>query len=192
MTKNLCRKGSRFVNLCNNYGQIIVWSIYFARGDNLAYYLIITFIIFVFIDYKYIYSYVDSKFLYTTSGSKLNKEVNKEKNKNIFCHYDRLDLIIFVSIFLILFSLNYMISSIAFNNNPLTVTIIKQINIRDLIQGYESNIKIIYNLSAAICILLITNKNKDILKKYILKLLYKKIGREQIQKEGKEGRLYSS
>ena len=55
--------------------------IYLLRGGNLGYYLIITFVFFVLVDYKYIYSYIDSKFLYTTSGSKLSKETNS-KNEN--------------------------------------------------------------------------------------------------------------
>lgn len=147
----------------------------------MAYYLIITFIVSILIDYKYIYSFLDSKFLYTTSGSKLNQETNKSHKVNILNSYDKLDLYIFIFVFLIVFSLNYTISSIAFNTNPLTITMLKQINLRDVIQGHEQNIKLIYNVVFAICILLLTNKYRMYLRKYIINITDKLLGREKAE-----------
>ena len=147
----------------------------------MAYYLIITFVIFIFIDYKYIYSFIDSKFLYTTSGSKLNLETNKSKHKSIISSYDKLDVYVIVFFFLIVFSLNYMISSIAFNTNPLTIKIINEINLRDTIQGYEAKFKLVYNISGAICILILINKYRYKLKKIIVCIFNKLLDNEKIE-----------
>jgi len=151
----------------------------------LAYYLIITFIIFILIDYKYIYSYIDSKFLYTTSGSKLNREINKSKSKNSISSYDKLDLYIFLSVFLITFSLNYTISSIAFNTNPLTIKIINEINLREIIQGYETKFKFIYHVSAIICILLLINRYRYLLRKFVLYIVNRVLGKEPVEVKNK-------
>lgn len=132
----------------------------------MAYYLIITFIIFILIDYKYIYSYVDSKFLYTSSGSKLNSETNKFQTKNN--SYDRLDIYIILFVFLIIFSINYTISSIAFNTNPLTIKIINEVNLRELMQGYENKFIWIYHISSAICILLLANEYRASLRRLVI------------------------
>ncbi|MBQ8042581.1 MAG: type IV secretion system DNA-binding domain-containing protein [Clostridia bacterium] len=147
----------------------------------MAYYLIITFIIFILIDYKYIYSYIDSRFLYTTSGSKLNQEINKSKNKRKNCSYDKLDVYIFILVFLIAFSLNYTISSIAFNTNPLTIKIISKINLRELMQGYEDKFKFVYHTSYAICILVLTNEYRDKLKAFVIGNLNKLLGKEKAE-----------
>lgn len=152
----------------------------------MVYYLIITFIIFIFIDYKYIYSYIDSKFLYTTSGSKLNQVINKTKQKSIFNSYDKLDVYIVLSIFLIIFSLNLTISTIAFNTNPLTIKIIKEINLRDIMQGYEEKVKFIYHISCAMCILLLTNEYKERLRSLVINILNKMLGNENINVKEKE------
>lgn len=149
----------------------------------MAYYLIITFIIFIFIDYKYIYSYIDSKFLYTTSGSKLNREINNSKRINIISSYDKLDIYIIVFLFLIVFSLNYMISSIAFNTNPLTIRIINEINLRDIMQGYDANFKLVYNISSAICILILINKYRYKLKECIISNFNKLLDKQKLEEK---------
>jgi len=153
----------------------------YARGDNLAYYLIITFAIFIFVDYKYIYAFIDSKFLYTTSGSKLKFETSKDKPKSIIGYYDKLDVYIFISVFLVVFSLNYTISSIAFNTNPLTITIIKEINLRDIMQEYEPSFKLVYNVACAICILFLTNNYRIPLRKFTLNIVDKLLGRQKVE-----------
>ena len=145
----------------------------------MAYYLIITFLLFIFIDYKYIYSFVDSKFLYTTSGSKLNSEINKTKKMSFTNSYDKLDVYIFVSFFLIIFSLNYTISSVAFNTNPLTITIIKEINLQDIMQGYMNKFKVIYNILCSLSILFLTNKYRFIIRKHVLRLVNRILGKEE-------------
>lgn len=155
--------------------------VYFFRGDNLAYYLIVTFVIFILVDYKYIYSYIDSRFLYTTSGSKLSEEINKSKRKSIINSYDKLDLYIVISVFLIAFSLNYTISSIAFNTNPLTITLIRKINLRELMQGYETKFKLIYHISCAICVFYLTNRYKEVLKKLVVDVVNKMLGNKNLE-----------
>lgn len=150
----------------------------------MAYYLIITFVIFILVDYKYIYSYIDSKFLYTASGSKLTQETNKSKNKSFFASYGKLDLYIFISVFFIVFSINYTISSIAFTTNPLTITTIKEINLRDIIQGYEAKFKLIYNVACALCILFLTNRYRDKIKNIVIGAMDKLLGNKS--KEVKE------
>ncbi len=143
----------------------------------MAYYLIITFIIFIIIDYKYIYSFIDSKFLYTTSGSKLNQETNKSK-QNINS-YDRLDLYIFLSIFLIVFSLNYTMASIAFDMNPLTIKIINEINLTEIMQGSEAKFKFVYHISSAICILVLTNRYRTWLRRVVAEAADRMLGRNK-------------
>ena len=151
----------------------------------MSYYLIVTFIIFIFVDYKYIYSFIDSKFLYTTSGSKLSEEINKSKRKSIIVSYDKLDLYIFTSIFLIVFLLNYVISTIAFNTNPLTITVINKINLRELFYGYETKIKMVYHTSCALCILCLINKYRTVLRNYVVCFVNKILGVENTEVEGK-------
>lgn len=145
----------------------------------MAYYLIITFIIFIVIDYKYIYSFVDSKFLYTTSGSKLNQETNKFQEKNIFKSYDKLDLYIILFVFSIVFSLNFTISSLAFNSNTLSISIIKEINLKDLIKGYEAKFVFGYHFSAAVCFFVLINKYRNELKRYVLHIITRFFGQSE-------------
>ena len=133
----------------------------------MAYYLIITFFFSMFINYKYIYSFIDSNFLYTTSGSKLNKAINKVEKSRFIQVQDKPDLSIFIISFLILFTINYTISSIIMNMNPLNITVIKVVNLRQIFQGYELKFKIIYNISMGLSIAFILNNNIRRLRKLV-------------------------
>lgn len=146
----------------------------------MAYYLIISFIFFVFIDYKYIYSYIDSKILYTTSGSKLKAETFEEKRtiKNFNC--DKADMFVLLISFLVLFSLNYTIATLAFNTNPLIIKIINPINVKEIIQGYETNIRITYHISAALCIVFVIFKYRSKLRGVLAKFIKRIIKQETI------------
>jgi len=124
----------------------------------LGYYLIITFIIFILVDYKYIYSYIDSKFLYTKSGSKLKKETDESATKNKQVHYNKLDIYIIFSSALILFLISYTISTVAFNTNPLTIKFIKELNLKTLMQGYENKVRFIYHSASLVYIFILTSK----------------------------------
>lgn len=139
----------------------------------MAYYLIITFFLFILVDYKYIYSFIDSKFLYTTSGSKLNQELSLQKSKSVINYLDRLDIYIYILVFLITFGINYTISSVAFNINPLTIKIINEINLREIVQGYGFKIKFIYHISCALCILFLTTEYKEKLRVLVIKTVNK-------------------
>jgi len=153
----------------------------------LAYYLIITFVIFVLVDYKYIYSYIDSKFLYTTSGSKLSKETNFKDSSSIIRSYDKLDIYIFLFVFIIVFPLNFTISSVAFNSNPLTIRVIKEINLREIISGCEGKIKMVYHLACALCILLLTNKYRKNIRVVVKKTVEKILDKESLVEEKQIG-----
>lgn len=153
----------------------------------MAYYLIITFVIFVLIDYKYIYSYIDSNFLYTTSGSKLSKEINSKKPKKITKSYNKLDIYIFILTFIVAFSFNFTLSSIAFDTNPLTVKIIKEINLREIISSYETKIQLIYHMSCALCVFLLINKYMSKLRNLVIIAIRKIAGREDATVEKQTG-----
>lgn len=153
----------------------------------MAYYLIITFVLFILVDYKYIYSYIDSKFLYTTSGSKLSKEINSKNTIGIIKPYDKLDIYIFLFVFILVFSLNYTISSIAFNTNPLIIKIFKEINLMEIITGYETNIKIVYHISCALCILLLTNRFRQKLRCFVAKFMAKILSQESVMEKSQTG-----
>ena len=153
----------------------------------MSYYLIITFIIFVLVDYKYIYSYIDSKFLYTTSGSKLSKETNFKDSSSIIKAYDKLDIYIFLFVFIVVFSLNITISSIAFGTNPLTIRIIKEINLRDIIDGYEGKIKMVYHMSCTLCIFVLTNKYRQNIRTVAKRLVEKIFNKESLVEEKQIG-----
>ena len=65
-------------------------------GDSLlSWYLIISFVVFLFVDYRTIYNFLDSKLLYTTSGSKINYESKNEGNTlfNELVKFNHIDLI---------------------------------------------------------------------------------------------------
>lgn len=153
----------------------------------MVYYLIITFVIFALVDYKYIYSYIDSKFLYTTSGSKLSKEINSEKPKAIIKSYDKLCIYIFLFVFVIAFSLNFTISSIAFNTNPLLIKIIKDINLREIISGNERSVKWVYHISCALCIVFLTSENMEGLRKFVVKVISKILIKESLVTKEQKG-----
>ena len=153
----------------------------------MAYYLIITFVIFVLVDYKYIYSYIDSKFLYTTTGSKLSKEISSKNSTYTIKSYDKLDICIFLFVFIIVFSLNFTISWVAFNTNPLTIKIIKQINLREIISGYEGKIKLVYNICCGLCILFLTNKYRRKLRTFVAKSIDKMLGQKPVVREKQIG-----
>ncbi len=153
----------------------------------MAYYLVITFIMFVLVDYKYIYSYIDSKFLYTTSGSKLSKEINSKGNTNVVQSYDKLDIIIVITVFIVVFSSNFTISSIAFNTNPLTIRIIKEVNLREIISSHEGNIQLAYHISCALCIVFLFNKYRPKLRLLTEKIVGKMLGQTQVGSRKREG-----
>ena len=149
----------------------------------MAYYLIITFLFSIFINYKYIYSFVDSNFLYTTSGSKLNKAINKVEKFHFIKIEDKLDISIFIISFLIIFTLNYTISSIIINSNPLNITVVKQINLKQIFQGYELKFKIIYNISMGLSISFVLNDNIHRLRRLVSNKIKKIVELEELGKK---------
>lgn len=154
--------------------------IYLLRGGNLGYYLIITFVFFVLVDYKYIYSFIDSKFLYSKTGSKLDFETSKRNELHIK-KYEKLDIYILTFMCGIVFVLNYTISSIVFNMNPLILMLFsKEINLKEIFMGYESQLKLVYHISCVLCVFFLTNENLTWLKSRLEKSICKILKKEEI------------
>lgn len=121
------------------------------RGEVVAaYYLLLSFIIFVIIDYKYISSLLDSTFFYQTSGSKLNYESgNKPKRKSFDVEkYDVIDWGVLLGTCLVIFLILFCISLIPFNINPLNLNIgIKEIDLTYILAEHMLEFKSIYYIS---------------------------------------------
>ena len=98
-----------------------------------------------------IYNFLDSKILYTSSGSKINYE-RKDVNKNLLneiTRVNRIDLLILFCIALIFYLILFGISTYIFSINPLNLNIwYKVINLTVLFSGKLKMIKGIYNVSA--------------------------------------------
>ena len=98
-----------------------------------------------------IYNFLDSKILYTSSGSKINYE-RKDVNKNLLneiTRFNRIDLLILFCIALIFYLILFGISTYIFSINPLNLNIwYKVINLTVLFSGKLKMIKGIYNVSA--------------------------------------------
>ena len=146
----------------------------------MGYYLIITFVFFVLVDYKYIYSFIDSKFLYSKTGSKLDFETSKRNELHIK-KYEKLDIYILTFMCGIVFVLNYTISSIVFNMNPLILMLFsKEINLKEIFMGYESQLKLVYHISCVLCVFFLTNENLTWLKSRLEKSICKILKKEEI------------
>lgn len=121
------------------------------RGEVVAaYYLLLSFIIFVIIDYKYISSLLDSTFFYQTSGSKLNYESgNKPKRKSFDVEkYDVIDGGVLLGTCLVIFLILFCISLIPFNISPLNLNIgIKEIDLTYILAEHMLEFKSIYYIS---------------------------------------------
>ena len=117
----------------------------------LGWYLTISFAVFILVDYMVIYNFLDSKILYTSSGSKINYE-RKDVNKNLLneiTRFNRIDLLILFCIALIFYLILFGISTYIFSINPLNLNIwYKVINLTVLFSGKLKMIKRIYNVSA--------------------------------------------
>ena len=146
----------------------------------MAYYILVSFILFIIINYNFIYSIIDSNFLYNTTGSKLTLETNiNNLRKSI--HLDKISLYIIFIIFLITFLINYTISTIAFNTNPLLLNIgIKEINLQELI---NKKFIFIYHITCGMAIIFLAYFNLEKIKHYILIKFKKNI---VMPKENKE------
>ena len=118
-----------------------------------AYYLLVTLSIFIIVDYKYIYSFLDSYVFYQSSGSKLNYESGiKPKKLSIKLEeYDVIDICILFIAALIIFLILYLISLIPFNTTPLILNIgIKKIDLISTLSEYIFKLKLVYYVSMAI------------------------------------------
>lgn len=123
-------------------------------GDSLlSWYLIISFVVFLFVDYRTIYNFLDSKLLYTTSGSKINYESKNEGNTlfNELFRLSYIDLLILFFIALIFYLVIFGISSYIFGITPLYLNIgYKIINLSVLFSNKFNTIKFVYNISGLV------------------------------------------
>ncbi len=157
-------------------------------GNVFVWYLVISFVFFVIVDYITIYSFLDSKVLYTTSGSKINYE-NKQNNHNLFEEIEKtnkIDLVILIVLSLIIFLLIFSVSLCVFSITPLTLDLgYKQINITSIFSGKMPTVKIIYNLSAGVFSLILVFRNKQKILVYIKNKFVKliKLDNQSVSKE---------
>ena len=148
----------------------------------MAYYLIITSIFFTLIDYKYIYKFIDSRFLYLTPGSKLKKEINHNIGK--MKSMNSRDWIIILCVFIAIFLFSFSISTIIFNSKPILLRLFsKTLNLTEIFSGYEMTVIMLYHGLAAICIISLTYDNLDKIKKIIFVYFNKVIKKENIKKD---------
>ena len=115
-----------------------------------AYYLLLSFTIFLIVDYKYIYSLLDSTFFYSSSGSKLNYESNNKIKKNSLSieQYDLIDIAILSLVIIILFLILFCVSLIPFNSTPLILNIgVKSIDLLNVMSEHIYTFKNIYYIS---------------------------------------------
>ena len=158
----------------------------------IAWYLVISFALFVIVDYITIHSFLDSKILYTTSGSKINYE-NKQSRYNLFTELEKInkiDLIILIVLSLILFLLIFSISIYAFSITPLTLDLgYKEINITSIFSDKLQTVKMLYSVFAGVFSLICVFKNKEKILVYIKNMFVKLINLEEqiILEEKQEG-----
>ena len=109
--------------------------------------------VFLFVDYRTIYNFLDSKLLYTTSGSKINYESKNEGNTlfNELFRLSYIDLLILFFIALIFYLVIFGISSYIFGITPLYLNIgYKVINLSVLFSNKFNTIKFVYNISGLV------------------------------------------
>lgn len=116
----------------------------------MAWYIILSFSIFVIVDYIYIYNFFDSKILLTSSGSKLKNSQTTTKFKTDIT-LEQFVCITVVSC--ILFFLNFVIVYGSLNSNFLEITIFSHtINIPAMFENKYIIFKVLYYISSMICI----------------------------------------
>lgn len=116
----------------------------------MAWYILISFCIYVITDYIYIYNFLDSKFLLTSSGSKLKNSQNIPKSNDVLTLEEFVVLLI---ITLIAFLLNLAIVYSTLNSNFLEINLFsKTVNIAALFGNKYGLVKVIYYISSAVFI----------------------------------------
>lgn len=122
----------------------------YAQVIFMAWYIILSFSIFVIVDYIYIYNFFDSKILLTSSGSKLKNSQTTTKFKTDIT-LEQFVCITVVSC--ILFFLNFVIVYGSLNSNFLEITIFSHtINIPAMFENKYIIFKVLYYISSMICI----------------------------------------
>lgn len=122
----------------------------YAQVIFMAWYIILSFSIFVIVDYIYIYNFFDSKILLTSSGSKLKNSQTTTKFKTDIT----LEQFVCATVVsCILFFLNFVIVYGSLNSNFLEITIFSHtINIPAMFENKYIIFKLLYYISSMICI----------------------------------------
>lgn len=140
-----------------------------------AYYLLVSFAIFLIIDYKYIYSFLDSYVFYQSSGSKLNYESGSKPKKIPFNlkQYDLIDFGVLFGVSLLTFLFLFCLSLIPFNTNPLTLNIgIKRIDLANILSEHIYEFKTIYYVSMLIFSIVVVWVNHNYILEHIKKHIF--------------------
>jgi len=124
-------------------------------------YIVISFILFLIVDYIYIYNFFDSKLFFTTSGSKLKQALNKENKNFIKVSLNEILILLICSICMWLINFCIVYSSLSTNSFEISV-LSKSINISAILQDKFKYFKCLYYFSSYIfiCIILLNNSQK--------------------------------
>lgn len=117
-------------------------------------YIIFSFILFLIVDYVYIYNFFDSKFFFNTSGSKLNHSLNKkEKGLNRFS-LEQIGILLIISF--IIWLVNFCVVFSFLNSNSFEINIFsKNINLSAILQDKYKYFKIIYYFSSYVFVYIV-------------------------------------
>lgn len=124
-------------------------------------YIVISFVLFLIVDYIYIYNFFDSKFFLTTSGSKLKQALNKENKNLVKLSLNQMLILLIFSICIWL--INFCVVYPSLNTNSFEIFVLsKNINISAILQDKFKIFKIVYYISSYIfvCIMLLKNSQK--------------------------------
>ena len=124
----------------------------------MAWYIVISFILFLITDYIYLYNYFDSRFFLTSSGSKLKSIQSSNKFKfNLFIKEAAISL----GVVSLLFLLNFSIVSSTLNSNFLEIQVLsKSINISAIFGSKYSIFKFVYYISSYLFIYIMCFNNR--------------------------------
>lgn len=124
-------------------------------------YIVISFVMFLIVDYIYIYNFFDSKLFFTTSGSKLRQVLNKENKNFIKLSLNEILILLICSICIWLINFCVVYSSLSTNSFEISV-LSKSLNISAILQEKFKYFKFLYYISSYIfiCIILLNNSQK--------------------------------
>jgi len=135
-------------------------------------YIVISFVLYIIVDYVYIYNFFDSKFFFTTSGSKLNQALNKNNKNSRKLSLDQI-IIIFANS-TVIWLINFSIVFSSLNTNSFEIIFFsKNINLSAILQDKYKFFKIMYYISSYIFVYIILSNNSQTIFKIVEKIMNK-------------------